>query len=274
MFLKAIYTIWYRDILNFWRDRIWSIITIVQPFFWMFVFGAGFSHIIDIQKLFQTLNPEFSKLNLGYNDFLFPGVIATTMFFSALFFGGSMVWDRAFGFLKEINVSPAPKTAVAIGKILGGTTITSLQGITILLLSPVLGARLSWGMLFTVPFLIIFGFTSTAFGMAFASRLRSTESFYAILQFFAVPLFILSGALFPISQAPRWMQLLAKTNPAAYGVDLIRNAFLISVQIHSLLAKKIFLLAGKGSGLWGNVIILLIFGAIFTYVAAQFFQKE
>lgn len=273
MFFKAIYTIWYRDVLNFWRDRTWAAITIVQPFFWMFIFGAGFSRIVDLQKLFLALNPGVAKSSLNYNDFLFPGVIAITILFSAIFFGGSIVWDRAFGFLKEINVSPASKTAVALGKVLGGTTITSFQGIAILFLSPALGAHLSWGTLITIPFIVIFAFTATALGIAFASRLKTTEGFYGILQFFAIPLFILSGALFPISQTPRWMQLIAKINPAAYGVDLIRNAFLISLEKPPLLAKKIFILVGAGSGIWGNVLILLIFGAIFTVIAARFFQK-
>ncbi len=215
--LKGIYTIWYRDVLRFVRDRTRIVASLGQPLLFLFVFGGG-------------LAPAMSGLGGGqidFSSFLFPGIIAMAVLFTAIFSAVSIVWDREFGFLKEVLVAPVSRTAVALGKVAGGSTVAMLQGLIILLLAPLVGVSLSLPQIVVLIALILLtAATMTSLGVMIAARMRSMEGFQMMMNFVLMPMFFLSGALFPLRGVPLWMEWLAKVNPMTYGVDPIRQVAL------------------------------------------------
>jgi len=215
--LKGIYTIWYRDVLRFVRDRTRIVASLGQPLLFLFVFGGG-------------LAPAMSGLGGGqidFSSFLFPGIIAMAVLFTAIFSAVSIVWDREFGFLKEVLVAPVSRTAVALGKVAGGSTVAMLQGLIILLLAPLVGVSLSLAQIVVLIALILLtAATMTSLGVMIAARMRSMEGFQMMMNFVLMPMFFLSGALFPLRGVPLWMEWLAKVNPMTYGVDPIRQVAL------------------------------------------------
>lgn len=212
--LKGIYTIWYREILRFWRDRMRIVASLGQPLLFLFVFGSG-------------LAPSMSGLaggNLDFKTFLFPGIISMAVLFTAVFSAISIVWDREFGFLKEVLVSPVSRGAVALGKVAGGSTVAMFQGAIILLFAPLIGVSLS-GMqvLQLLGLMLLTAATMTSLGVLIASRVQSMESFPVLINFVLMPMFFLSGAFFPLGNVPSWLEWLARINPLTYGVDAIRQ---------------------------------------------------
>jgi len=215
--LLGIYTIWYRDVLRFARDRTRIVASLGQPLLFLFVFGGG-------------LSPAMSGLGGGQVDFtafLFPGIIAMAVLFTAIFSAVSIVWDREVGFLKEVLVAPVSRTAVALGKVAGGSTVAMLQGVIILVLAPLVGVSLSLGQIVVLIALILLtAATMTSLGVMIAARMRSMEGFQMMMNFVLMPMFFLSGALFPLRGVPLWMEWLANINPMTYGVDPIRQVAL------------------------------------------------
>ena len=215
--LKGIYTIWYRDVLRFARDRARIVASLGQPLLFLFVFGGG-------------LSPAMSGLAGGQIDFtafLFPGIIAMAVLFTAIFSAVSIVWDREFGFLKEVLVAPVSRTAVALGKVAGGSTVAMFQGVIILLLAPLIGIRLSPGQIVVlIALMLLTAATMTSLGVLMAARMRSLEGFHMMMNFVLMPMFFLSGAFFPLRGVPLWMEWLAKIDPMTYGVDPIRQVAL------------------------------------------------
>lgn len=214
-FLNDIYIIWYRDILRFWHNKPRIISSLGMPFLWLVMFGSG------MRGTFQLFG---AQEGFDFVQFLFPGVIGITILFTSIFSSISVVRDREFGFLKEILVAPVPRVSIALGKILGGATVAMFQGILMLVLAPLVNVRLGVGMVLAlVPTIFLVAFTLASLGMVVASRLRSTEGFQMVMNFFMMPMFFLSGALFPLANVPRWMEILSKVNPASYGIDLVRQ---------------------------------------------------
>ncbi len=215
--LKAVYTIWYRDVLRFVRDRARIVASLGQPLLFLFVFGAG-------------LSPAMSGLaegQLDFTPFLFPGIIAMAVLFTGIFSAVSIVWDREFGFLKEVMVAPVSRTAVALGKVAGGSTVAMFQGIVIVLLAPFIGVRLSVEQLVVLIALMwLTAAAMTSLGVLIASRMRSMEGFHVVINFLLMPMFFLSGAFFPLRGVPLWMEWLARIDPMTYGVDPIRQVVL------------------------------------------------
>jgi len=215
--LKGIYTIWYRDVLRFVRDRTRIIASLGQPLLFLFVFGEG-------------LSPAMSGLGGGQFDFtafLFPGIIAMAVLFTAIFSAVSIVWDREFGFLKEVLVAPISRTAVALGKVAGGSTVAMFQGVIILFLAPLVGVSLSPAQIIVlIALMLLTAATMTSLGVLIAARMRSMEGFQMMINFVLMPMFFLSGALFPLRGVPLWMEWLANINPMTYGVDPIRQVAL------------------------------------------------
>lgn len=215
--LQGIYVIWYRDVLRFLRNRARIISSLGQPLLFLFVFGSG-------------LSPAMSRLGAGQLDFtafLFPGIIAMAVLFTSAFSAVSIVWDREFGFLKEILVAPVSRTAVALGKVAGGSTVALFQGAIILLLAPLVGVHLSLGQIVVLfALMLLTAATMTSFGVLIAARMRSMEGFQMVMNFVLMPMFFLSGAFFPLRGVPLWMDILAQANPMTYGVDPIRQVTL------------------------------------------------
>lgn len=257
--LKGAYTIWYRDVIRFLRDRARIISSLGQPLLFLFVFGSG-------------LAPAMSGLGgsrLDFTQFLFPGILSMTVLFTSVFSAVSIVWDREFGFLKEVMVAPVSRVAVALGKVAGGSTVAMLQGALILILAPLIGIRLSWGQLIVlVGLMLLLAAVMTSFGILIAARQRTMEGFHMIMQFLLMPMFFLSGAFFPLRDVPLWMEWLAKINPVTYGVDPMRQVALReSVPAQVLEALRLHPIAT-------DLAIMAGFGLLFIVPAVWLFSKQ
>ncbi len=217
--LQGVYTLWLRDVIRLWRDRIRLIGSIVQPLLFLFILGGGLSPRLGAMGVTHSGRP------LGYQEFLFPGIVGMSVLFTASFAGVAIVWDREVGFLKEVLVAPLSRTAVVVGKILGGATNSVIQGTLILVLIPFfhLHPSLSRTM---VAFLVMvmIGLTQTSVGILLGVRMTSSQGFMVLMNFIILPLFFLSGALFPLDRLPHWLSEASRVDPMTYGVDLLRHA--------------------------------------------------
>jgi ABC-2 type transport system permease protein len=209
--LNAIYIIWLREIKKFVRDRSRLISSIAQPLIWLLLFGTG-------------LGAAFGKVgDLQYIQFMFPGILVMTILFSSMFSAISIIWDRQFGFLKEMLVAPISRTSIAIGKSIGGASRSTIQGLIILIFSPLLGIKLTLTkFLMVAPLMFFIAFTISGLGIIIAARMESFEGFNLIINFIIMPMFLLSGAIFPISNLPSWLSVIVNINPLSYGVDIMR----------------------------------------------------
>jgi len=257
--LKGAYTIWYRDVLRFLRDRTRVVTSLAQPLLFLFVFGGG-------------LAPAMSGLGAGklnFTQFMFPGILGMTVLFTSIFSAVSIVWDREFGFLKEVMVAPVSRTAVAVGKVAGGSTVAMFQGLIVLVLAPLIGIGLTWDQLLVlVGLMLLLAAVMTSFGILIAARQRTMEGFQMIMQFLLMPMFFLSGALFPLNGAPLWMDVLAKIDPVTYGVDPLRQVALrTSVPAEALQSLSLHPIAT-------DIAIMAVIGLIFIVPAVWLFSKQ
>jgi len=234
--LRAIYIIWYRDILRFRRDKARLVASLAQPLLYLVVFGTGLSSALrGGAGGFPGAAGGGAGAGGGggpvagfsYTQFIFPGIIGMAILFSAIFGAMSIVWDREFGFLKELLVAPIDRSAVAIGKTLGGATQAMIQGLVLLLLAPFIGVELTLSqVLALIPLTFTLAFALSALGVAIASKMKSMQGFQMVMTFLMMPMFFLSGALFPLTGLPGWMKVLTRLDPAAYGMDPLRRAVL------------------------------------------------
>ena len=209
--LNAIYIIWLRELKKFIRDRSRLISSIAQPLIWLLLIGTGFG-------------ATFGKVgDLQYIQFMFPGILVMTLLFSSMFSAISIIWDREFGFLKEMLVAPIRRTSIAIGKAIGGASRSTIQGVIILIFSPLIGINMTiQKFLLIVPLMFFIAFTISGIGIIIAARMESFEGFNLIVNFVIMPMFLLSGAIFPISNLPPWLSTIVNINPLSYGVDIMR----------------------------------------------------
>ena len=209
--LNAVYIIWLREMKKFARDRSRLVSSIAQPIIWLLLIGTGFGS-------------AFGKVgDLRYIQFMFPGIIVMTLLFTSMFSAISIIWDREFGFLKEMLVAPISRTSIAIGKSIGGASRSPIQGLIILILSPLLGIELTLTkFILVVPLMFLIAFTISGIGLIIAARMESFEGFNLITNFIIMPMFLLSGAIFPISSLPSWLSAVVDINPLSYGVDILR----------------------------------------------------
>lgn len=209
----AIYILWLRQIKRYFRSKSRLIGSLGQPIVFLVALGFGFG-------------PVFAKAGGGnYIQFLSPGIIAMSIMFTAVFSGIELIWDRQFGFLKETMVAPVSRLAIMFGRTLGGATTATIQGIIVFIITIAIGFRpdiaaVLWGLLFMFGIAIVF----TAFGTAIASAMEDMQGFGLIVNLVNMPLFFLSGALFPLNTAPAFIRWIAVFNPLSYGVDGLRAA--------------------------------------------------
>lgn len=258
--LRGVYTIWYRDILRFWHDKMRMIGSLILPLLFLVVFGSG-------------LNTRMGFLAPGvdFTQFIFPGIIGMTVLMSSFMAGVSVVWDREFGFLKEVLVAPISRASVAAGKTLGATTVALLQGIIILLFTPLVGISLSiWTVLALLPLMFLLAASMGSLGVLLATRIKSMEAFTAVMQLLMFPMVFLSGAFFPLEGLPAWMNILVKLNPATYGIAPIRQVVL-GTSSESLFGIN---LLGHNMSLWDNVAVLAVFGTVMILLAMRSFSSE
>ncbi len=258
--LRGVYTIWYRDILRFWHDRLRLLGSITFPLLFLFVFGSGLSARMGV------LGGGFD-----FTQFIYPGIIGMTVLMSSFMSGVSLVWDREFGFLKEVLVAPISRAAVAIGKTLGSATIASIQGVLILIFAPLIGVSLSLGtVLALLPLMFLLAVSLGSFGVLLATRIRSMEAFQATMQMLMFPMVFLSGAFFPLQGLPQWMNVLVKVNPATYGIAPIRQVVLGTTPD----ATYGISLFGYTLTLWNEIAILAGFGAVMIILAVWSFGRQ
>lgn len=210
--LRGVYTIWYRDILRFWRDRARLLSSFAMPVLYLVIFGTGIAS-------------AFPTGDFDYISFMYPGIIAMVVIMSALMSGVTVVFDREFGFLKEVLVAPISRTSVVIGKVLGGATIATIQGLVMLVFIPFADVSVTVGGGFQlVGLMFLVALAITSMGLFIASRIRSMEAFQAIMQLLMFPLVFISPIMFPVDRLPDWLGWLVKFNPISYGVDSMRQA--------------------------------------------------
>jgi len=210
--VRGVAVVWQREMIRFGRDRSRIVSSLVQPVLFLFVLGTGLSSLIA------------SNGDVDFRTFLFPGVLATSVLFTAAFSGISMVWDREFGFLREMLVAPVSTTAILTGKCLGGATVATLQSLIILALAPVVGVPYNLVMMVElVGLLFLMAFMICALGLFLSARVKQVQSAMPLVQLTITPLMFLSGSLFPLSNLPGWLHVATTLNPMTYAVEPIRS---------------------------------------------------
>ena len=211
----AIYILWLRDLKHYWYDKARIFASLGQPILFLFVLGTALSPSVAAPG------------GINFSEFIFPGIISMTVLFTSIFSAISIVWDREFGFLKEVLVAPVSRWSIVIGKALGGSTVAVLQGCLMLLLAPLVGVKLSPLIVVQSVFVMfLIAFAITGLGIVIAARMKEMEGFQMIVNFVIMPIFFLSGALFPMDRLPGWLLLLTRIDPLTYGVDMLRGVML------------------------------------------------
>lgn len=228
--LRTIHIMWLREVKKYIRSRSRIVATLIQPVFYLLALGYG-------------LGANFKPAGQGdYFDFLVPGIIGMSIIFPAISNGLGIVWDRQFGFLKETLVAPVPRLAIILGRTLGGATVTTAQGCALLVVALVLGFEpYSWPLIIAaVPIMLLVATLFSAFGIAIASHFSDMQGFQLIVSLLVFPMFLLSGALFPLHDVPNLLLWLASLDPLSYGVDALR--MLLSGATHFGLALDLSVL--------------------------------
>ncbi|MFW6014189.1 MAG: ABC transporter permease [Nanoarchaeota archaeon] len=211
--MRRVYYIWLREIKRFMRSRSRIIASLGMPLFFLIAMGFGLGGFVDIE-------------GVDYLEFLVPGIVTMIILFNAMMSGVSVIWDKQFGFMREILVTPVTRSEIVLGKTLGSTTTSVVKGGLVLLVSLPMGMPLPSieGLLLALAFMILVGMTFSSLGLCFASVIEDFEAFPLIMNLLVLPLFFLSGALFPIKGegVPYLLEIIASSNPLAYGVDAIR----------------------------------------------------
>jgi ABC-2 type transport system permease protein len=265
--LRAARVVWKREIIRFARNRIRILTSLAQPILFLFVLGTGLAPVIKVPGGFD------------FRTFMYPGVIAMTILFTAIFSAVSIVWDREFGFLREMLVAPVRRGAIMVGKCAGGATVATMQGVIILVLaglvhvpySPVLFIELLGMMVITATML-------TAFGLFLAARIQEIESFQVVMQLFVLPMFFLAGAVFPIHRLPAWLGTLTRFDPLAYVVDAMRRTVFAHAHVSATVTRT--LEPGITWGGWHLPLlfelgfVVLIAAALLAGAVAQFARVE
>jgi ABC-2 type transport system permease protein len=238
--MDVIYILWLRQLQRYLRSRSRLIGAIGQPLLFLLALGYG-------------LGAVYKRAGQGnYLEFLVPGIIIQTLLFSGVFWGIQILFDKRFGFLKEMLVAPVPRTVILIGNALGGATISLIQAVLVFVISIALGFRMhDWAVLpLTFLLMLVLSVTLTSFGAGIASMVEDFQGFQGINNFLIFPLFFLSSSLYPLTNVPRFLEILASLNPLSYAVDLLRYSMIgihhfsvgidIIVVIISLIASVAF----------------------------------
>jgi ABC-2 type transport system permease protein len=246
----AIYVLWLREMKRYVRAKSRIIGSLLQPLFFLVFLGLGFNRMAV----------PGMKAGVDYLQFLVPGILGMTLLFSSSMQGLSLLWDREFGFLKEIMVAPVSRTSIVLGRIAGGTTTTLMQGLLVLGITLLIGFRVNGilNFLLALVFMVLIAFTFIGLGLIFASRMKDMQGFGLIVNFIIFPLFFLSGALYPLDNLPLAVRILSYADPLTYGVDGLRGT-MIGVN-----ARPIGL----------DFAILCGFALVMLFLGTYFFEKS
>jgi ABC-2 type transport system permease protein len=244
---KKIYILWLRQLKRYWRSKPRMIGSLGQPLLFLLALGYGMGSV-------------YQKAGQGdYISFLAPGIIGMSIIFTAIFSGIEIIWDRQFGFLKEVMVAPMPRLEIMVGRTIGGATVAFFQGVIVLIISLFVGfhPQSIAGVLLALPVMFLVAVLFTALGIAIASPLNDMQGFQLIMNFLVMPLFFLSGALFPLEDAPEVLSAIASADPLSYGVDAFRS----------------LLIGTSHYGLSADIAILGVFTVLFIAAGSYLFNK-
>jgi len=246
----AIYVLWMREMKRWWRAKSRIVGSLAMPLFFLVFLGLGFR---------KMTIPGLAG-DVDYIRFLVPGIIGMSILFSSTFGGLSVLWDREFGFLKEIMVAPVSRVSIVLGRIAGGATTALIQAVLILAISYIMGFKIIniSSIFLAIVFMILIAVTFLGLGLIFASKMRDMQGFSIVMNFVIFPLFFLSGALYPLENFPVWLRYISKIDPLTYGVDGLRAA-LIGVSSFSI---------------FYNFIFMVIFSLVMILLGAYFFEKS
>ncbi len=250
--ILPIYVITLRDLKKFFRQKSRLIGMIARPLTWLFLIGTGLNQVIK------------GGLGVSYIQFILPGILGMTILFSAMFSSISIVWDREFGFMKEILVTPVSRLSVAFGKIVSGMLVSTIQGVIIMAAAPFIGIRFTiYEALLLIVFVMVVSMCIAAIGVFIASMIKSFESFNIIMNFIVMPMFFLSGAMYPISVLPKFMRYLMYLNPLSYGIDSFKHVMFVEfAHFHS------------DFSMLSDVVLMVIFTLGSTILAALAFNRQ
>ena len=227
--LRAVKIVWQRELIRFSTDRLRMITSLVQPFLFLFVLGSGLSRLT-----------EGSTGGLNLKTFLYPGILAMAVMFTAMFSAASIVWDREFGFLREMLVAPVRRSSIVIGKCLGGATVAAFQGIIVLAIAGLVGVPYNAVLILSIfGIQLLLAFTITAFGVMMSVRINQMQAFMALTQMLLLPLFFLSGAMFPASNLPTWLTVLNRVDPLTYAVDPMRRIVFSHLHLSASVTQRL-----------------------------------
>ena len=265
--LRAVSIVWRRELIRFRTDRLRAVTSLVQPVLFLFVLGTGLSQLAS----------RGLPGGVDFKTFIYPGVLAMSVLFTAIFSAASIVWDREFGFLREMLVAPVRRWAIVVGKCLGGATVATFQSIIFLALAGFAHVPYNPVLLLTLlGELLLLAFTLTAFGVMMAARVKKLQAFMAITQMVVLPLFFLSGALYPLTGLPGWLTVLTRLDPLTYIVDPMRQAVFSHLSVTPAAAAAL----SPGVTWFGwvvplglSVAIVALMGAAMLAIAIAEFRK-
>jgi len=266
--LRAVKIVWKREMIRFSKDRLRIATSLVQPFLFLFVLGTGLSRLASA-----------GTHGVNLRTFVYPGVLCMAVLFTAMFSAASLVWDREFGFLREMMVAPVRRSSLVLGKCLGGATVASFQGVIVICLAGLVGVPYAPLLILEVFALqLVLAFTITAFGVMVAARIKQIQSFMAVTQMVMMPMFFLSGAIFPVSGLPQWLTILNRLDPMTYAVDPMRRLVFDHLTISSAARRAL----DPGVTWWGwhvptllEAAVVFAIGAVCLAVAiAEFSARE
>lgn len=262
-FLTVVRVIWMREVLIYFRDRPRMISAFTMPVLMLIMFGEG---------LGNSMAPIPGGID--YRQFIFPGMVAMIVLMNSVFSGVSIVTDRQFGFLREILVAPVSRSAIGVGKIVGGATVALVNGMVMFAIAPILGIDISLEVVLKlIPLIALVSFMLTGLGVAIGSRLRSVESFQMLSQVAIMPAMFLSGIFFPVNNVPAWMDVIVKINPVTYAVAPIREIAL-SEQLSEISLGAQYQISHVTWGsytlsTWQEIGIVFAFGALMLAIAIR-----
>ncbi len=264
--LRGIKVVWQRELIRFWRDRLRIVTSLLQPLIFLFVLGGGLAQIAS-----------GGTEGVDLRTFMFPGALAMAVLFTAMFSAASVVWDREYGFLREMLVAPVRRGSIVLGKCFGGATVAAFQGVLVMALAPLVHVPYSAAMILEVLALqLLLAFMITAFGVMAAVRISQMQAFMALMQMVVMPLLFLSGALFPLSGLPRWLEVLNRLDPLTYAVNPLREAVFNHLELTA--AARAALLPGITWFGWQvpiavQVLVVVVFAAAMLSVAIWQFRR-
>jgi ABC-2 type transport system permease protein len=252
---RTIGMVWQRELIRLRRTPTRIVTGLAQPIIFLFILGAGLGSLI-----------QQGPGGLDYQEFLFPGILSMSIITSALFSAVSIVWDREFGFMREMLVAPVSRASIVLGKALGGGTVAVVQGLILVLAAPIVGVDLTVGrLLLLIVSLLLLAFAMTAFGIVLATRIERMESFQMVMTLVLQPMIFLSGAVFPLQNLPTWLAVITHLNPATYAVDLVRRSVLPDVPGVEI--------AGWVVPMWAEAALVLSIGTGLLALAVRLFNR-